>query len=145
MSVTFSHLTSQALLSINPSNAWATFTKSTRMQRLLKNNSKPSFVGIHWIALAEHSQMTTHVPGFQSYFKFLHHFVLAKLATNSIRVLEKLYQNEKCTCVVLMVLCWHCGNTVFARLSAPCGCKLENFPVAGVLSNIRITAPSNEC
>ena len=31
--------------------------------------------------------------------------------------------------------------TVFARLSAPCGCKLGNFSVAGFLSNIRITAP----
>ena len=30
--------------------------------------------------------MSTHEPGFQSFFRFLHHFVLAKLATNSIRV-----------------------------------------------------------
>ena len=30
--------------------------------------------------------MSTHLPGFQSFFKFLHHFVLAKLATGSIRV-----------------------------------------------------------
>ena len=36
-------------------------------------------------------------------------------------------------------------HTVFARLSAPCGCKLGNFSVAGILSNIRITAPPNEC
>ena len=45
-------------------------------------------VGIHWIALAEHSQMSTHVPGFQSFLflAFLHHFVLAKLANSSIRV-----------------------------------------------------------
>ena len=30
--------------------------------------------------------MSTHVPGFQPLFSFLHHFVLAKLATSSIRV-----------------------------------------------------------
>ena len=31
--------------------------------------------------------MSTHVPGFQSFFLFfLHHFVLAELATSSIRV-----------------------------------------------------------
>ena len=31
--------------------------------------------------------MSTHVPGFQSFFLgFLHHFVLAKLATRSIKV-----------------------------------------------------------
>ena len=30
--------------------------------------------------------MSTHVPGFQSFFRFLLHFVLAKLATSSIMV-----------------------------------------------------------
>ena len=30
--------------------------------------------------------MSTHVPGFQSFFRFLHNFILAKLATSSIRV-----------------------------------------------------------
>ena len=30
--------------------------------------------------------MSTHVSGFQSFPRFLHHFVLAKLATSSIRV-----------------------------------------------------------
>ena len=49
--------------------------------------SKPCHVGIHWIALAVCSQMSTHVPGFQSLFSvFLQHFVLAKWATSSIRV-----------------------------------------------------------
>ena len=49
--------------------------------------SKPCHVGIQRIALAENSQISTHVPGFQSFFSFfLHHFVSAKLATSSIRV-----------------------------------------------------------
>ena len=30
--------------------------------------------------------MSTHEPGFQSNFRFLHHYVLAKLATTSISV-----------------------------------------------------------
>ena len=30
--------------------------------------------------------MSTHLPGFQSILGFLHHFVLAKIATSSIRV-----------------------------------------------------------
>ena len=30
--------------------------------------------------------MSTHVQGFQSFFRFSHHFVLAKLATSSIKV-----------------------------------------------------------
>ena len=35
--------------------------------------------------------MSTHEPGFQSFFSFLHHFALAKLATSSIRVKVKLH------------------------------------------------------
>ena len=30
--------------------------------------------------------MSTHMPGFQSFQAFLHHFVLAKLASSSIKV-----------------------------------------------------------
>ena len=30
--------------------------------------------------------MSTHVPGFQAFYRFLHHFVLAELATSSIWV-----------------------------------------------------------
>ena len=30
--------------------------------------------------------MSTHMPGFQSFFRFLHHFVLAEVATTNIRV-----------------------------------------------------------
>ena len=45
---------------------------------------KPCDVGIHWIALAEYSQMSSNVPGFKSFFRFLHNFVMAKLATSSI-------------------------------------------------------------
>ena len=35
---------------------------------------------------AEYSQVSSRVPKFQSFFIFLHHFVLANLATSSIRV-----------------------------------------------------------
>ena len=40
--------------------------------------SKPCHIGIHWVAPAEYSQMSTHVPGCQSFFSFLHSFVMAK-------------------------------------------------------------------
>ena len=78
-------------------NPHATGGLTLPMLRLLSPNaqwckdfwkpSKPSHAGTHWIALAENSQMSTHVPGF-SYFQlfFLHHHVMSKLATNSIRV-----------------------------------------------------------
>ena len=42
---------------------------SSKGQRCRKH-SKPCHVGIHWIALAECSQMSTHVPGFQSFSRF---------------------------------------------------------------------------
>ena len=49
--------------------------------------SKPScHVVIHWIALAECSQMSTHLQGCQSFLVFLHHFVLAELVAISMRV-----------------------------------------------------------
>ena len=83
---------------LNPSNAEASSVQSTRMQtsrrfsKILSNAknfwkpSKPCHVGIHWKALAEYFQLSTHLPGFQSFSGFLHHFVLAKLATSSMRV-----------------------------------------------------------
>ena len=33
--------------------------------------------------------MSTHMPGFQSFSVFLHHFILAKLANSSIRVKDR--------------------------------------------------------
>ena len=50
--------------------------------KIFEKTSKPYHVGIHWIALTECSRVSTHVPGFQSFF----FFVLAELATTSIRV-----------------------------------------------------------
>ena len=36
-------------------------------------------------------------------------------------------------------------NTVFAWISAPCGCKLGIFSEVGVLAIFRFTAPLNDC
>ena len=46
--------------------------------------------------------MNTHVPGLQSFLVFLHHFVLAKLATSSIMLirLSCIYSsNGTCICL----------------------------------------------
>ena len=49
--------------------------------------SNPYHVGIHWIASTQYSRMSTHVPGFQTFFSLLlHHFVLAKLVISFIRI-----------------------------------------------------------
>ena len=42
--------------------------------------SEPCQVGIHWIALAEYSQMSTHVPGFQSSFRFFASFCIGQIS-----------------------------------------------------------------
>ena len=46
---------------------------------------KPCHVGIHSTAQSEYSQMSTHVPGFQSFSGVLHYFVSAQLATSRIK------------------------------------------------------------
>ena len=48
--------------------------------------SKSCHVGIHWIALAEYSQMSTYLPGFPVIFQLFVSFWVAKLDTSSIRV-----------------------------------------------------------
>ena len=54
----------QRVISINPSNAEATFVRSKKKRRDFWKPSKPCHVGIHWIALAEYSQG---LEGFQIY------------------------------------------------------------------------------
>ena len=46
----------------------------------------PCHVGVLWIALTEYSKMSTQMPGFQYFFRLLHHLVIVKLATSSTRV-----------------------------------------------------------
>ena len=42
--------------------------------------SKPCHLGIHWIALAEHSNVGTHVPRFQSFFKVFAWFCIGQIS-----------------------------------------------------------------
>ena len=42
--------------------------------------SKLCHVGIHWKALAEYSQMSNHVPGFQSFVRFSVPFCIGKIS-----------------------------------------------------------------
>ena len=71
---------------IDPPNAEATFVQYTRTPRILKTIKTQCHVGIHWKALPEYFPLSTHVSRFQSFFRFLHHFVMTKLATSSIRI-----------------------------------------------------------
>ena len=40
--------------------------------------SKPCHFGTHWIALTEYSHMSTHMPGFQSFFRFFASFCIGQ-------------------------------------------------------------------
>ena len=65
------------------------FSSKAQGYKAFRKPSRPCRIGIHWIALARYSQMSTHVPGFSVIsLGFLHHFGLAKLATSSIWVKE---------------------------------------------------------
>ena len=48
--------------------------------------SLPCHIGIHWKALAEYSQMRPICQGFSEFSGCVHHFVMAKFATSSIKV-----------------------------------------------------------
>ena len=57
-------------------------------------SSKPCHVGIHWIAFTEYFQTSTHLPGFQSFFRIFASFCIGQdKVTSSIRV--------KCECLVM--------------------------------------------
>ena len=45
-----------------------------------RNTSKPCHVGIHWKALAKYFQMSTHMPGFWSFFRFLALFCIGQIS-----------------------------------------------------------------
>ena len=66
-------------LILNPSDAKATFVHSTRTQKIFEKPSRPCHVGIHWINPAKHSQMSTYMPGFRSFFSFFASFCVGKI------------------------------------------------------------------
>ena len=48
--------------------------------KIFEKSSKPCHVGIHWIALVEYSQMSTHIPGFQSLSRFFTSFCIGQIS-----------------------------------------------------------------
>ena len=62
---------------LNPSNAETTFVQSTRTQDSWKTIET---LGIHLKALAEYSQMSTHLPGFQYFFVFFASFCIGQIS-----------------------------------------------------------------
>ena len=84
-----------------PSNVEAAFIRSTKTQRFLKTN-----VVIHCITLAEYSKMNTHVPGFQSFFKFYASFCIVQISHQQHKGYQVLFY---CT---ICYLFWHGIPTV---------------------------------
>ena len=56
------------------------FSSKAQEQKDLWDPSKPCHFGIYWIALTEYSQMSTHVPGFQSFFRGFALFCISQIS-----------------------------------------------------------------
>ena len=64
---------------VNPSKAEASFIQNTRKHRILKS-PKPCHIDIHWIALAEYSQISTNEPEFQLFFRLFASFCIGQIS-----------------------------------------------------------------
>ena len=70
-------------MQFNPYAVETTIVQSTSTQRFLKITGH---VGIHWKVLTEYYQMSTHVPGFQSFFRFFASFCIGKISHQQHKV-----------------------------------------------------------
>ena len=70
---------SESTYFLNSFNAEAPASKALGHKDFLKS-SKPCHVGIHWIALAEYSEISTHMPGFQSFFRVFESFCIGQIS-----------------------------------------------------------------
>ena len=64
---------------VNHSIAETTFVRTQKLKNLWKS-SKPCHLGIHLKALIEYSQMSTHLPGFQSFSRFFDLFCIGQIS-----------------------------------------------------------------
>ena len=88
------------LLSIcNPSNAETTFVQSTRTQRYLKTHLIPVMLVFIW---KPSLSTLSWVPRVSVIFQYFYHFILAKLATISIRVNSYMLKSFPWKCILCM-------------------------------------------
>ena len=84
--------TPYVLVLFNLPTAETTFVQITGSQRSFENHLDPVVLVFKWLALIENPD--EYCQGFSDFSRFLHYFVLAKLATNSMRV-KVFYWNSK--------------------------------------------------
>ena len=65
---------------------------------------KPCHVGIHWIVLVEYSQMSTHLPGFQSFFSFFASFCIGQVSHQQLRVKQSRLKHTKINGTIFIAL-----------------------------------------
>ena len=68
------------ILSINFIHAFHKVNDSVREKLEFKLNLPISHFGIHWIVIAEYSQMSTHLPRFQSFSRFFASFCIGQIS-----------------------------------------------------------------
>ena len=98
---------------VNPSNANATrICPKHKDTTIFWKPSKPCHAGVHLIAVPECSQMSTHLPVFQSFLRFFASFCIGQISYQQhIRVKDLARQNQLfsnisvCTSVIFQVFC----------------------------------------
>ena len=70
------YMESKDILILSPFQCLGYFHTEHEGAKIFENHLTSDYchVGIHWKALAEYSQMSTHVPGFESFFSFFASF-----------------------------------------------------------------------
>ena len=66
---------------IKPFHCGGYFCPKHNEAKIFENPSKPGHVGIHWTALAVHSQMSTYMPGFQSFFSLFASYYIGQISS----------------------------------------------------------------
>ena len=59
-----------------PFQCWDYFCQKHKNAKIFQNHLNTVMLEIHWIVLAEYSQMSTHVPGFRSFFRIFASFYI---------------------------------------------------------------------
>ena len=74
-----------SLTQVKPLQCWGYFCPKDKDAKSFEKTAKPCHVGMHWIALAECSQMSTYVPGFQSFLRFFASFCIGQISHHQHR------------------------------------------------------------
>ena len=88
-------------LFLNPPNPEVTICPKHNGSKVFENHSN---IGIHRIALAENSRMSTHMPGFQSFLRYFASFCIGQISHQQLKGLIYRFSLDTCICLTLPML-----------------------------------------